>query len=113
MFRRALLTCAFLAAAPVLPAFAQGCDTTFALANRSGRQVNEIYFSSSRNDNWGNDRLGQNVLPNGTSRQFRPSPGGNYDFRIVFDNGQAVERRGVDLCAVSTVTVTARGISAE
>ena len=113
MFRRALLTCAVLAAAPVLPAFAQGCDSTFALANRSGRQVNEIYFSSSSNDNWGNDRLGQNVLPNGTSRQFRPSPGGNYDFRIVFDNGQAVERRGVDLCAVSTVTVTARGISAE
>ena len=113
MFRRALLTLAFLAAAPAVPAFAQGCDTSFTLANRSGRQVNEIYFSSSRNNNWGNDRLGQNVLANGASLQYRPSPGGAYDFRIVFENGAALESRNVDLCTVSTVTVTAQGISAQ
>ncbi len=113
MFRRALLTIAFLAAVPVVPAFAQGCDTTFTLANRSGRQVNEVYFSSSQNSNWGSDRLGQNVLANGASMQYQPSPGGAYDFRVVFDNGAAIESRGIDLCTVSTVTVTAQGISAQ
>jgi hypothetical protein len=75
--------------------------------------VNEVYFNPTSNSNWGNDRLGQNVMPNGAAAQYRPNRGGNYDFRVVFDNGRAVERRSVDLCSVSTVTVTARGISAQ
>ncbi|RVT97101.1 hypothetical protein EOD42_11975 [Rhodovarius crocodyli] len=112
MFRRFLAASAFAAmAAAATPAFAQ-CDTTFTLANASGVTIMELYFSSSNNSNWGNDRLGSNVLPAGRQMTFQPRPGGRYDFRAVFENGSSVERRGVDLCSVSTVTVQRGGISA-
>ena len=112
MLRRSILGAGLLALAAAAPAHAQ-CDTTFTLENRSGTQVNEVYFSSSRQSDWGNDRLGQNVMPAGTALRFQPRPGGAYDFRVVFANGRAVERRNVDLCSVSTVVVTAQGISAQ
>lgn len=112
MFRRALLTAAFLAAGTA-PTFAQGCDTSFTLRNESGSQINEIYFSPVSDGNWGRDRLGENVLPNGRQVSYRPSPGGSYDFRVVFENAQALELRNVNLCAVSTVRVSTSGISAE
>ncbi len=113
MFRRALLTLAVMAATASQPAFAQNCDTSFTLQNNSGQQINEIYFSPTSDNRWGADRLGADVLPAGRSASYRPSPPGAYDFRVVFQGGQALEQRNVNLCAVSTVTVTAQGISAQ
>lgn len=114
MIRRSILGAAVLALVTGAAGAARAqCDTTFTLENRSGIQINELYFSSSRNSEWGNDRLGQNVLAAGASVRYQPRPGGAYDFRVVFANGRAVERRNVDLCSVSTVTVTAQGISAQ
>jgi hypothetical protein len=112
MFRRALLAAALLMGAVSAPAFAQ-CDTAFTITNRSNTVVNELYFSRSSNQNWGNDRLGANVLAPGASANFRPSPGGSYDFKVVFANGQSQERRNIDLCSVSNVIVRGNGISAE
>lgn len=112
MLRRAMLTAAILCGVASAPALAQ-CDTSFTLANRSNAVVNEVYFNPTRLTNWGPDRLGQNVLAPGSSVNFRPSPGGNYDFKIVFANGRELERRGVDLCSVSTVTVSGSGIAVQ
>lgn len=113
MFRRALLTLAVMAATASFPALAQTCDTSFTLQNNSGRQINEIYFSPTSDNAWGADRLGTNVLPAGRSVSYRPSPPGRYDFRVVFEGGQALEQRNVDLCAVGTVTVSAQGIAVQ
>ncbi|MES2711074.1 MAG: hypothetical protein V4653_05790 [Pseudomonadota bacterium] len=113
MFRRATLALALLSATISLPALAQSCDTSFNVVNNSGRTIMEIYFSPARQNNWGADRLGADVLAAGASKAFRPSPGGAYDFRMVFDGGAPVERRNVDICAVSTITVTATGINAQ
>lgn len=114
MLRRSFLGAAFVALATVAAASAQAqCDTTFMLENRSGVQINEIYFSPVAQQDWGQDRLGQNVLPAGQSVRYQPSPAGSYDFRVVFANGQALERRNVDLCAVGLVAVTAQGIAVQ
>lgn len=113
MFRRALLTVALIGATASHSAFAQSCDTSFTLQNNAGRQINEIYFSPTTDNAWGSDRLGANVLPAGRSVSYRPAPPGRYDFRVVFEGGQALEQRNVDLCTVSTITVTAQGISAQ
>lgn len=113
MLRRFFATAAIAAVtAMASPAFAQ-CDTSFTLVNASGTTINELYFSSANSSNWGNDRLGSNVLPAGRQASYQPRPGGRYDFRVVFDNGRSVERRGIDLCSVSTVTVRGNGISAD
>lgn len=100
MFRRLLLTLPLLAAAPLATAQAQ-CDTRFDFHNRSGRTVMELYFDRTANPNWTRDELGTGVLPAGQSRRFTTAHPGLYDFRVVFDNGRAVELRRIDICSTS------------
>ncbi len=112
MFRRAAIALALLSATLSLPAIAQTCDTSFTVTNASGRVVMEIYFSPTTQNSWGVDQLGTEVLAAGASKAFRPAVGGAYDFRVVLDNGANFERRGVDICAVSLITVTTAAITA-
>jgi hypothetical protein len=113
MIRRTLLSLTLLGGLAAGPALAQGCDTSIQVANTSGVQVDELYFNPSSNNNWGPDRLGENVLPSGRSRSYRPNVGGAFDFRIVWSGGRASEIRGVDICTISRINVTSRGLAAE
>lgn len=110
MFRRFILS-AFIVAASVGTASAQ-CDTRFTLRNNSGVQVNEFYFGPSSDQNWGRDRLGDGVLPNGRSISFQPRTTGNHDFRVVWANGERAELMRVNICEVSEIVATPRGIEA-
>lgn len=111
MFRRALWAAALLAAGAA-SAQAQ-CDTRFRVVNQSGAEVRELYFSSSANNAWGEDRLGADTLPAGRSIAFNPGGrGGNYDFRVVWMNGQGAELRQVNICQASEVIINRNGLSA-
>ena len=88
------------------------CDTRFQLVNRSGVTVQEFYFGSSANPNWGRDQLGQNVLPNGRSMNFSTRSGGLNDFRVVWSNGERADLMQVDICSTSAIVATPRGIEA-
>ncbi|MBU8537440.1 hypothetical protein [Falsiroseomonas tokyonensis] len=111
MFRRLALAAVLLAAAAA-PAAAQ-CDTRFTLRNNSGSQVNEFYFGPSSNSNWGRDRLGENVLPNGRQVSFTPGGrGGAYDFKVVWASGETAELMRVNICEASEIIATPRGIQA-
>jgi hypothetical protein len=110
MLRRLLLAAAFTAVAAV-PAMAQ-CDTRFRLVNRSGAQVNEFYFGPSSNPNWGSDRLGQDVLPNGRQIMFDTGRPGAHDFRVVWSNGQNAQLMRINICATSEIIATPSGIEA-
>ncbi len=84
------------------PALAQSDDPSFRVNNRTGAVVNEIYVSSANDSAWGRDLLGQNVLPAGQSFVVRlPQGQCMNDIRVVFDNGQAHERRRVDTCQIT------------
>jgi hypothetical protein len=111
MLRRLLLALPLLGLGSV--AHAQGCDTTFSLANRSGSTVNEFYFNPANNPNWGPDRLGDGVLANGRQRTYTPSRGGRFDFRVVWQSGEEAEIRNIDICSTSTIVATRSGIIAE
>ena len=113
MFRRLALSLALLGGFALTEASAQSCDTSIEVVNNSGVQIDELYFNPTRITNWGNDRLGQNVLPPGRKASFRPGVGGNYDFRIVWSGGSAAEIRGVDICSVSRIVATRGQLSAE
>ena len=108
--RRALLG-ALLAAGFAGAAQAQ-CDTSFTLVNQSGVTVNEFYFGSSAQRSWGVDQLGQNVLPNGRSMNFRARAAGRNDFRVIWANGERADLMGVDICATSQIIATPTGITA-
>lgn len=113
MLRRILLALPLLAASGLAPAQAQGCDTRFEFHNRSSRTVMELYFDASSNPNWTRDELGSGVLPPGQGRRFAAAYTGMYDFKAVLEGGRSVELRRVNICAISVVTLTDRGLSAQ
>lgn len=79
-----------------------GANPSFRFVNRSGATVEEVYVSLSTDNNWGPDRLGQNVLPPGASVDIRLPAGRvcTVDLRVVYAGGRAVERRGVETCSI-------------
>jgi len=84
-------------------------NPSFNLVNNSGRAVRELYASLATDQNWGPDRLGADVVPAGQSFPVR-LPAGEcvYDVRIVYDNGQAEERRRINLCEITNLTAPLR-----
>jgi hypothetical protein len=88
------------------------CNSAFRVINNSSGTVERLYFSHSSLGAWGNDQLRQNVLPPGRSTSYRAANAGNYDFRVVWQNGQSAELRQVNVCAASNIVVTNRGLSA-
>ena len=82
---------------------AQGAgDPSFQFVNDSGVMVNELYVSLSSDTNWGVDRLGRNTLAPGASFPVRLPAGKvcTVDVRVVYADGRALERRGVETCSV-------------
>ncbi|MBP0462553.1 hypothetical protein J5Y09_01395 [Roseomonas sp. PWR1] len=95
------------------PPVAVGCDTRFTVVNNSSLTVMQLFFSHSSLANWGADQLGQNVLPPGRAWNYRAANAGNYDFRVVWQNGRAAELRRVNICAASRIVVTNSGLYAQ
>ena len=111
MTLRRLLLASLLATSFAGAASAQ-CDTSFTLVNRSGSTVQEFYFGSSAQREWGADQLGTNVLVNGATMRFRARNAGANDFRIVWANGATAELMRVDICVTSEIVATRSGMEA-
>ncbi len=113
MFRRlAIAAAALLGLGGLLPAAqAQTGDPSFSLVNRSNRTIYEAYASPSSDSNWGQDRLGQNVVPAGRNFVVRlPQGECIYDVRVVYDRqgGPAEERRNINLCNLTELVFDGR-----
>lgn len=81
-------------------------DPSFVLINRGKSPVNELYLSVTDDDSWGQDRLGDENVPRGASKVIRLPPGECvYDVRVVFANGEANEKRRLNLCQISNLRV--------
>ena len=81
-------------------------DPSFRLNNRGNSPIREVYVSATNVNNWGQDRLGQNVLPPGQSLTIRlPRGQCMNDIRIVWQNGQASERRNINTCQFTDLNV--------
>lgn len=90
----------------------RSCDTSFRVVNASSGTVERLFFSHASQNGWGNDQLGEAVLPPGRATNYRAANTGAYDFRVVWANGRAAELRGIDVCVASTITVTDGGLRA-
>jgi hypothetical protein len=97
---------------PMAPA-PVACDTRFQVVNNSSMTVMQLFFSHASLANWGVDQLGQNVLPPGRVVNYTANNAGQYDFRIVWQNGRAAELRRVDICRASRIVVTNSGLYAQ
>ncbi len=115
MLMRRLATAAAAAflALGALPeaALAQTGDPSFNLVNRSSRTIFEAYASPTTDSNWGQDRLGTNVVPAGRSFVIRlPQGPCMYDVRVVYDRqgGPSEERRNINLCNLTELAFDGR-----
>ena len=81
-------------------------DPSFRLVNRGRAEVQSLYVSPSSEQNWGEDRLGDDTVSGGGTRVIRMPPGQCiYDVRAVFANGQSSERRKLNLCSLTELRV--------
>ena len=111
-------------AAPAAPAAPAGGNATgggeaatgdqtnqnFTLVNNTGHVVTTLNVSPSNSDQWGEDILGRDVLANGESAQItfpRAETQCTWDIKATYDDGDTTDARGVNLCQVATVTLTA------
>jgi hypothetical protein len=79
---------------------AQSRSPSLFLANRTNRTINTLSVSSSSDQSWGEDRLGNaTVRPGGTFLVRLPVGECLYDVRVVYADNTVEERRRVDLCA--------------
>lgn len=111
MRRLAIAAAAAFLAFGGFAAQAQTGDPSFNLVNRSNRTIFEVFSSPSSDNNWGPDRLGQNVVPAGRSFVVRlPQGECLYDVRVVYDRqgGPAEERRNINLCNLTELAFDGR-----
>lgn len=88
--------------APALPGTQATDDPSFRLVNQARIEVARVFASPSGDGDWGLNRLGDGAIAAGATRVIRlPRGECTYDVRVVYGNGQAVERRRVNLCEVT------------
>lgn len=81
-------------------------NPSFNLVNRSDKHVVEVYASPSSFANWGQNRAtGGQVAPGAALAVRLPSGECVHDVRAVFADGAVAERRGVDTCAISSLSL--------
>jgi len=83
----------------------------FSVVNGTGHTVMTLNVSPTREDEWGPDILGTQVLQNGQTAQVtfdRAETQCNYDIRATYDDGDTTDMRGVNLCQVGTVNLVAQ-----
>lgn len=101
MLKRFLLVCA-------LPAFL--CSNAYALSltleNESKWEIHELYFSDIDEEEWGPDQLGDEVIETGDSFTLTKIDKGNYDVKIVDEDGDSCIVNDVDFTSSEHFTIT-------
>ena len=109
MLRRALLVGLFgvLLGLQGGGALAQSNDPSFRVVNNTPNVVNELFASPANTRGWGHDRLGTEVIRPGASHIVRLPADGNcvQDIRIVYQGGNAEERRNINTCNLTDLVL--------
>jgi hypothetical protein len=66
--------------------------------NKSSWDVYNLYLSPTRSDKWGPDQLGEAAIASGTSFTLHSIRCGNYDIKIVDEDGDECIVEDVNLC---------------
>jgi hypothetical protein len=87
---------------------AQAGDQDFALLNRTGYQIDEVYVSRSSSRNWGGDIMGSDALENGRSVNITFNAPDNvcrWDMKVKYNDGDEATWNSLNLCNISKVTL--------
>ena len=94
--RRILLAVVLLFAVTV-PVFAKK-KATVKIINQSKWEIHHVFLSSSDDDHWGKDQLGEDVLAKGDSLTLTNIDCHTYDIKVVDEDGDECVIEEVDLC---------------
>jgi hypothetical protein len=103
----ALAFCVSLSSAAAAPA-RQNSKLDFTLINKTGLVIHELYVSPAKDDEWGDDILGRDVLKNGEKVDITFSPKAKacaWDMKIVDEDKDSVEWTNLDLCKADEITL--------
>jgi hypothetical protein len=100
---------------PALPTNTSGSDTApqqgkqdFTLVNETGVEINALYVAPHDSDDWEEDILGRDTLPNSQRLNInfkRDEKAAMWDLRIEDDKGASVEWENLNLLEISKVTL--------
>jgi hypothetical protein len=90
-------------AAPQPGSQQQVANPSFNLVNHGRQPVREVYVSSVREENWGDQRLRQPMQPGAHLAVRLPSGDCVNDVLVVWADGRREERRRVDTCRVTNI----------
>jgi hypothetical protein len=91
----------FGSAAQAPPSAQQGqANPSFNLVNHGQQAMREVYVSSVREENWGRQRLPRAMNPGEHLAVRLPAGDCMNDVRVVWEDGRAEERRGLDTCRI-------------
>jgi len=82
-------------------------DRRVQIVNKTGYTMVRFYGSNKGADSWQEDILGSDVLLSGRSVNINFGDNSGYckfDFKAVFDDGEVVEKRNVNICKIGTFT---------
>ena len=78
------------------PAFSR--KATVKVINQSKWEIHHLYLSSTDEQEWGPDQLGEEVLGKGDSFTITDIPCDTYDVQVVDEDGDECVIEQVDLC---------------
>jgi hypothetical protein len=113
MTRRTLKTKLFLSLAAIAvlitAAFAaQSGKQDFILHNQTGVEINSVYVSPHDSNDWGQDILGRDTLPDGQSVKVTFDDRENkahWDLKVTDKNNNSLEWEDLNLIQISEVTL--------
>ncbi len=92
------LLCSSLVCVPVARAQA-GAQRSYIIVNNSSTTIYAIFMKPTSASDWGEDRLGQRVLPQNEALTMRQLNAGLYDIKLVLTEGDECVRRRVPVSA--------------
>ncbi len=91
--------------APTVPVAAQD----FTLVNSTGVEIDKVFISPHDSDDWEEDILGQDTLPDGENVDIkfnRTETAPLWDLRVEDSKGNSIEWENLDLLKIARLTLT-------
>ncbi len=82
-------------------------DRHVRIVNETGYTIVRFYGSNKGSDSWEEDILGSDILPAGSSVRIDFDDGSGYckfDFKAVFDDGDVLIKKNINICKIGTFT---------
>lgn len=97
-FTATVLTGALVLSAFAVPAALAQRKATVTVVNKSDWQIDHFFLSSSEEEEWGDDQLGDQVIGTDESFKLTSIPCDTYDVKLIDEAGDECIVSEVDIC---------------